>query len=780
MGIPNPLPYVDVVAAMETIEGKQQLHDDHLKDLIKSGLSDVTIARLGFKAVRPHDIKLSNVVSAYSIPYFDMEGQTNGFSRQKLFPPRKTTDGHTQKYSQPEGSSTHLYLPPLVNWLELALDPTKAIVITEGEKKSAKACQEGLTAMGVAGVWCWRSKIDNGEAITLPVLDEFNWKARRVEIVPDSDAWRPEKLLGVLSGFFALAKDLERRGARVLLVKLPDGIAGKTGLDDWLCNDIEPKASFEQLERLDLGDERLNRLTAWHQRWRRRQERTEEFSANKIGQQVNRIRLGDGKAFEKNQDIARIAMGYLSRMGNLIRTHDGELLFFDQGEKLLQPLEGQDFLAKMCDLLGLNPIETETRFVREEVLKVARLRGERKTVHQLAYWDVVSKTLHISKNDGTMFLLDGTTITEVDNGENGVLFKADGLSTPIAADLSASSNYFHEVFEGLSLDGDNTQLKHAHALLKAWVLSIVFIEALPVRPILVLVGEQGSGKTSLARRIGLLLYGARFQVAGFRRDQNGEGDFLAAVTNQRFTVFDNADSNIPWLGDHLARIATGAAINRRRYHTTNDLVTYAPNCFLGLTSRDTRWNRGDVTQRLLPVKFHAIATANIPESTLQQSILSSREQIWGSMLHILNRVVAKLREDGHQISSRHRLADFDQLGRVIGGAIGIEADFIEAMNNLSQTQQTLLAEGNERFELIASWLRDPANPYLGSPITAEDLFHILKQRYQGDERAFPFKSPTILATWAGQSKELIHSQCGIVVAKADTRTQRRWMFNQPD
>ena len=57
-------------------------------------------------------------------------------------------------------------------------------------------------------------------------------------IVPDSDVWtRPDLLQPV----FALGKELEGRGAKVAVLKLPSGSDGtKVGLDDYLCaNSLE-------------------------------------------------------------------------------------------------------------------------------------------------------------------------------------------------------------------------------------------------------------------------------------------------------------------------------------------------------------------------------------------------------------------------------------------------------------------------------------------------------------------------------------------------------------
>src|SRR5688572_28430066 len=111
------------------------LHPDHLTDLRKSDLSDESINALRVQSVRPHEIKLACVTSAYRIPYFNLDGTVNCFERWRLFPPLKTSGG-TQKYSQPSGTDSHVYLPPLQTWQLLASQPDKPLICTEGEKKA--------------------------------------------------------------------------------------------------------------------------------------------------------------------------------------------------------------------------------------------------------------------------------------------------------------------------------------------------------------------------------------------------------------------------------------------------------------------------------------------------------------------------------------------------------------------------------------------------------------------------------------------------------------------
>jgi hypothetical protein len=243
----------------------------HLDDLKKSGLSDTTIEALQFASIRPHDLKLKGVESAYAIPYFNPDGSANGFQRRKLFPPI-TTSGGTMRYWQPPNTSPHLYLPPLLSWQSVAKHATTELTITEGEKKAACACQRGLITAGVGGVWCWTSTLDNGDKLILPILDEFQWTNRPVLLCPDSDGWHDGKGMQILAGFFALAKELQQRGASVQFVRLPDIHGTKAGLDDWLLipgNDVEQ--AWPKLERLSLEDPRFHALNSWWQTWKEKQ-----------------------------------------------------------------------------------------------------------------------------------------------------------------------------------------------------------------------------------------------------------------------------------------------------------------------------------------------------------------------------------------------------------------------------------------------------------------------------------------------------------------------------
>ncbi len=246
------------------------LAPEHLSDLKASGLTEDTIKACMFAAIRPQDIKLRGVDSSYRIPYFDLDGRPNDVERWKLFPPIVRPEGK-QKYHQPLDSAPALYFPPTHDWGEIARDPQRDIWGTEGEKKGAALSQAGIPTFAVAGVWNWRQKLDAGERLVIPSVDQVVWQDRVVELIPDSDVWRDEKRQA-LSGFYALGMELVQRGAKVSFIVLPEAGQGKVGVDDWLVRSgAQWKAYWPSLERITLDHRRLVKIAKWWQGWREKQ-----------------------------------------------------------------------------------------------------------------------------------------------------------------------------------------------------------------------------------------------------------------------------------------------------------------------------------------------------------------------------------------------------------------------------------------------------------------------------------------------------------------------------
>ena len=231
---------------------------NHLADLRKSGLSDEQIAACGFCTIH-NPSNIANVLkwsqadrlgSCLLLPYRRGDGSLISvaeFARIKPDSPRtgkpkNGKPGKAIKYESPKGSSARLYFPPQT-CVKLA-DVTIPLLVTEGEKKSAKADQEGFACIGLGGVDVWskkRAKGPDGKKLgKRELIDDFNSVAlsgREVFIVFDSDLVEKPS---VQWAEWNLAQVLIERGAIVKVVRLPNGppdangASSKIGLDDFL------------------------------------------------------------------------------------------------------------------------------------------------------------------------------------------------------------------------------------------------------------------------------------------------------------------------------------------------------------------------------------------------------------------------------------------------------------------------------------------------------------------------------------------------------------------
>jgi P4 family phage/plasmid primase-like protien len=226
------------------------LHPDDLANLQRSGLTDATIASLGCFSAEADTIQARTGVAkvespGYAIPYQGIIDQTGEpYVRWRLRQPIGK-----MRYAAGKGDDAQLYIPPAL----AALPPADLLVVTEGEKKAAKAVQEGIHCVAVQGVWSgfdaegraaekMRGEPVNDETAPLPELVKLAKGYRGVLVLGDSDLLSnpPAKV-----GFERLARSLAALGIRAAVAYCPPATVvdgeeksiKKQGLDDWLIAD---------------------------------------------------------------------------------------------------------------------------------------------------------------------------------------------------------------------------------------------------------------------------------------------------------------------------------------------------------------------------------------------------------------------------------------------------------------------------------------------------------------------------------------------------------------
>lgn len=215
----------------------------HREELRASGLTDETTAALGCYSATAEGVRALLGFGAgpgLIFPYASLNGGPP-YCRVKLDKPGR--DG--KRYRSPLGLGNRVYAPLLLDRRVLT-DSSRPIWFAEGEKKTAVACQAGLDCMGLSGVWSWRMRSEDGASIPIPDFEHIEWLGRLVYIVFDSDA-DPDTSAEVRRAEQGLAHELQRRGARVLSVRLPSGPdGGKVGLDDYLLtHSVEALCALE-------------------------------------------------------------------------------------------------------------------------------------------------------------------------------------------------------------------------------------------------------------------------------------------------------------------------------------------------------------------------------------------------------------------------------------------------------------------------------------------------------------------------------------------------------
>lgn len=230
-----------------------------LEDLSRSGLDKKDLQRLKLEPLSREqtDDFVGEPRRSYRIPYFDIDGKQTQYSRVRFlenskgkgFSSRGKGNNGSFRYSQPFNSQPHVYFPPYMDWRKITTDPEIKIVITEGEKKAAKACKEEIACIALGGVWGFKSSKRLWDLI--PELRSIDWKGRAVEVCFDSDVMVKQEVQSALQALaLTLSQSYETASISFVFFDAED-VEKKTALDDFLME--HGAEGFERLKREDYS-----------------------------------------------------------------------------------------------------------------------------------------------------------------------------------------------------------------------------------------------------------------------------------------------------------------------------------------------------------------------------------------------------------------------------------------------------------------------------------------------------------------------------------------------
>jgi hypothetical protein len=185
-------------------------------------------------------------------------------------------------------------------------------------------------------------------------------------------------------------------------------------------------------------------------------------------------------------------------------------------------------------------------------------------------------------------------------------------------------------------------------------------------PPLVLYGEQGSAKTTLARVARLLIDPHSAPLLG---EPSSTRDLMITAQNSRLLAFDNLGILPGWLSDCFCRLATGGGHATRSLFTDDQITYIQAQRPIILNGIDDFVNRGDLIDRSVFLNLSPIHPSDRrTESEMWASFHFDYPRILGS---VLDAVVLGLRIlPSVELPEVNRMADFSYWGEAVGRGLG--------------------------------------------------------------------------------------------------------------
>jgi hypothetical protein len=176
-------------------------------------------------------------------------------------------------------------------------------------------------------------------------------------------------------------------------------------------------------------------------------------------------------------------------------------------------------------------------------------------------------------------------------------------------------------------------------------------------PVLVLVGEQGTAKSSTAR---MLVQLTDPSPAALRAQPKSPDDWQVAAGASHVVALDNLSSLPDWLSDAICRASTGDGLVKRELYSNLDVTVLAFRRVVILTAIALPGLRGDLGDRLLLVELEPIAsTERRLDRELDARFEEQRPSLFGALLDLLTQTLTELPRV--RLAELPRMADWARL-----------------------------------------------------------------------------------------------------------------------
>lgn len=316
--------------------------------------------------------------------------------------------------------------------------------------------------------------------------------------------------------------------------------------------------------------------------------------------------------------------------------------------------------ARVLQMLRSGRLSLRTELAREYFRLTGKAAPQQATADALAVIEGLAaeacpQPLHtrVGGHDGSLWLdmgdHTGRAIQVTAAGwdiayEVPVLFRRTALTGALPDPMDGGS--LHDLWDRLNVAEED------RPLIAAWLVAVLF-DKIP-HPVLMLGGEQGSGKSSAARALVSILDPGPVPLRKAPRDADS---WITAAAGSWIVAIDNLSTVPDWLSDSICRACTGEGDVRRKLYTDGDMHVFSFRRCLILNGIDLGALRGDLADRLLPVDLEVIGEdKRRTDSAIWDDWEEVQPLILGAVLELAAGVLRRL--SSVELERKPRMADF--------------------------------------------------------------------------------------------------------------------------
>jgi hypothetical protein len=256
-----------------------------------------------------------------------------------------------------------------------------------------------------------------------------------------------------------------------------------------------------------------------------------------------------------------------------------------------------------------------------------------------------------------------------------------------------------------------------YPLFVAWITAA--LRPVGPYPILLVTGEQGSAKSTMARVDRQLTDPSSGDLKG---PPSGQQNFLLQVYNNWALTYDNLSWISDALSDAFCRTSTGGGSSFRTLYTNESETIFDVQRPMIITGIDDLVLRSDLIDRGLGLVLPAIPdAARRPDHAFWAEFEADRPRLLGAILSAVAGGLRMLPEV--DLPALPRMADFAQWGEAVIRGLGWEpGSFLKRYHQNRRAASRSALEDSEVAQALCGMAESLAGPWCG---TATDLLQVL-------------------------------------------------------